>query len=213
MIAELQSRTGFTWEKKNGRYRDNVSGRFIAEKRIIEEVTKFDGNQIGPNIEAITKRMTDGRITVAEWQSQMKLELKNANIVNAQAGRGGRKAMTQADYGRQGGRLGFEYRKVDQFAADIVKRHGTDQEMSVAAINARAQLYANGPRTAMFDGMTAAKKGAGFTEERRVLGATEHCAVCVGFAAEGWQPIGHFPEPGTRCLGMHLCGCDKLYRK
>ena len=56
-----------------------------------------------------------------------------------------------SDYGRIGGRLNFEYRKLDQFAQEIAL--GT---LSEAQIQARVQLYANGARTAFFDGHRAA---------------------------------------------------------
>ncbi len=212
LLAELQARTGFTWEQLNGRYRDNRTGQFVAESRIVNEIDDYDDNVVKPNIRDITERLTNGSITVSQWQSQMQRELKNAYIVNLQAGRGGRAATTFTDYGRIGGRLAFEYRKLDNFAREIEQRHGTDTEMSAAMIEARAQLYAGGPRTALFDGRTAAKMGAGLTEERRFLGVAEHCFRCVGFAAQGWVPIGLLPEPGTECLGMHACKCEKVYR-
>ena len=46
------------------------------------------------------------------------------------------------------------------------------------------------------------------------MGVAEHCPDCISFAAEGWQPIGHFPTPcdgSTQCLVN--CQCHKEYRK
>ncbi len=212
LLVELQARLGFTWEQLNGRYRNNRTGRFVAERAIIETIDTYHDDVVAPNIRSLTQRMTNGTITVAQWQEGMQKELKDSYIISVQAGRGGKAVTTQADYGRQGGRLNFEYRRLDSFAAEIVSKHGTDDELSPAMIEARAQLYAGGSRTAYFDGKTAAKVGAGFTEERRFLGDTDHCVICIGFAARGWVPIGTLPEPGTECLGLHQCGCDKVQR-
>lgn len=212
IIAELADREGYTWEQLTGRYRNNRTGQFVAESRIIAEVDTYHEKVVKPNIERITERLTNGNINVSQWQAQMQREIKDAHILSVQAGRGGKAVTTQADYGRQGGRLNFEYRRLDLFAAEIASKHGTDQELTAKQIMARSQLYSRGSRTAYYDGLNAAKEGAGFNEERRVLGATDHCQVCRDFEAEGWMPIGHFPSPGTQCEGRHNCGCDKEFR-
>lgn len=212
LFAELQSRAGYTWEQLNARYRSNQTGRFVAEKTIIAEAERYHEQVVAPNIERITERMVNGNMTVSQWQTAMQREIKDAHIISVQAGRGGKKATTQTDYGRQGGRLKFEYRQLDQFAAEIAEKQGTLNELSPAQIKARAQLYSGGSRTAYYDGQTAAQVGAGLKEERRVLGVADHCSPCTGFAAQGWVPISTLPEPGTECEGMHNCKCRKEYR-
>ena len=155
----------------------------------------------------------------ARWQQTVAREIKDAYIVNLQIGRGGKKATDYADYGRIGGRLAFEYGKLSQFATEIAGRQfdadgnlikGTGP--SDAQIMARAKLYAKGPRTAYFDGLTAGKVEAEYTEERRVIHSGNPCADCVEYAAAGWQPIGALPEPGVQSACGHNCQCEKEYR-
>lgn len=207
IIYELQ-RGGFRFDRSIGRYRDNSTGRLVSEKSVLSTIDKFNSGVIQNNVANITDRFIDGRIDLPTWQQQMARELKDGWLVNAMAGRGGRNAMTQADFGRVGGRLRFEYQQLNRFADEIANGN-----LTAAQIRWRASLYANGPRTGYYDGKTAAMIDAGFVAEQRFLGAAEHCEVCIGLAAQGRQPIGALPEPGTQCFGRHNCKCRKEYFK
>jgi len=153
------------------------------------------------------KRLTDGRISLPEFQRQMRKEIKDAWRTQYLLGRGGRGQMTQADWGRIGGRLQFQYARLNQFAADIAA-----DTMTEAQIQARAALYSGANRTALYDGTTQRMQGAGKEEERRVLNPAEHCPDCTGFAARGWVPIGTLPEPGQQSVCLTNCKCTKEYR-
>ncbi len=206
IIVFLQARQGFVWEPSLARYRSKATGRLVAERTIISKIDRYD-DAIASNARTISQRLVDGKITSTEWRELMAREVKDAYIIQIQAGAGGKVATTQADYGRVGGRLKFEYRRLDQF-----QKEWDAGTVSDAQILARSELYARGSRTAFFDGQTAAKERSGFTEERRRLGIADHCPVCLGFVAQGWREIGFFPEPGTECDGLHNCKCFKEFR-
>ncbi len=211
-LVDLASRAGFVWEKVTARYRDKATGRFVSEQVLVNLAESFTG-LTQDTLTNITERMTTGKMPFADWQRQFVQELKDAYIVNAQIGRGGRNAMTQADYGRIGQRLRSEYKYFNAFSKEIA-----NGDLSAAQIQARVDQYAAGTRKAYYDGRTAAAKDGGFTEERRVLNPAEHCTTqgdrtgCIEYAAKGWQPIGTMPEPGegTPCRGN--CKCAKEYR-
>lgn len=209
-IAELAAggSQGYRWEPDSGRYRDLATGRFVAEKTITNHIDHYNDTIVKERTRDTTQRLIDGTLTLDQWHTRMARDLKDAYIVNLQIGRGGRAATQFSDYGRVGGRLAFEYRKLDEFAQQIK----AGEAGSAAQILNRAQQYAGGPRTAYFDGQAAAKDEAGLTEERRVLNPAEHCGDCVGYANEGWKPIGYFPPPGTGSQCGHNCRCDKEYR-
>lgn len=197
---------GFLWDAAIARYRNRATGRLVSEKRILsmaEEYAEYSRS----NIEALTRRFVAGELDLATWQERMAGELKNAHIVAHLAGRGGRKAATQADWGQLGGRLRFEYERLTNFAREI--KAG---QLSQAQIEARARTYAGAVRKSYYDGKTRAANESELTEERRVLGLAEHCEDCQRYANMGWQPIGTLPEPGegSRCRGN--CRCTKEYR-
>jgi hypothetical protein len=205
-LVDLAERVGFVWERTVARYRDKATGRFVSEFNLIKLQTDFT-EYARSNIGNITERLVSGNLDIGAWQKQFAQELKDAYVVNYQIARGGKNAMTQADYGRIGGRLKAEYKYLDNFAQEIASGKLTPEQ-----IRARANQYVAGTRTAYYDGKTAAGSAAGFTEERRILNPAEHCEDCIGFAAQGWQPIGTLPEPGTGSRCRHNCKCEKEYK-
>jgi hypothetical protein len=154
----------------------------------------------------MTQRMIDGKMSLGDWQRSMAKEIKDAHIISATAGRGGRDQMTQSDWGRVGARLRFEYKHLNDFAQEVKDKGITGNTLN------RAGMYGEAPRTAFYDGLTAAKKVAAFTEERRITNSKETCPDCIGYEAQGWQPIGVLPEPGQRSVCGHNCKCEKEYR-
>lgn len=207
-IVELADEVEFNFIKRLGRFIDRITGRMVPESRVEETASRIT-DELGQRVERITQRFIDGDISVDKWQAQMRQELKDGYLTNAMLGRGGKNAMTQADYGRMGGKLNFEYRKLDDFARAIK----TDN-LTPAQIQARAHLYANGATQAYYDGLTVLKKDAGFVEERRVLDPAAHnCDDCISYAGRGWVPIGTLPSPGAECRCHHNCKCRKEYRR
>ena len=211
-LVDLAERVGFVWERAIARYRDKKTGRFVSEFNLVQLQTDFTDNA-RVNIGNITERLIAGDLDVGAWQRQFAQELKDTYVVNYQIARGGKNAMTQADYGRIGGRLKSEFGYLDNFAKEVASGNLTPEQ-----IRARANQYVAGTRTAYYDGKTAANKAAGLTEMRRVLTPAEHCESgggmkgCIEYAAMGWQPIGSLPSPGTGTPCRHHCKCEMIYR-
>jgi hypothetical protein len=204
----MPSKKPFEYDPRIGGYRDTQTGRKMSQASVLREAENYHETVLRPNITETTDRFIDGKYSIEQWQEKMTQHLRDAWRDTAVAGRGGKKHMTYSDYGKLGSRLRQEYRYLRNFAQGI-----KDGKYTEAQIRAIADQYADGPRTAYFDGKTAAMRDdAGMTEERRILGASEHCENCIAYAAMGWQPIGTLPEPGTQCLGRHRCKCTKEYR-
>jgi hypothetical protein len=203
---ELAKRTGYTWDSASGRYRSHTSGQYVAQADLKALSTNFS-QYTRENLRTITERMIGGQIDLSTWQRQAAQELKESYITNMLISRGGVNAVTQADYGRQGGRLASEYRYLNNFAQEIASGN-----LSEAQILARIDQYGNGVQKAYYDGLTAANEEAGLTEERRILNDAEHCDDCVDYAAEGWVKIGTLPEPGEGSECRSNCQCEKEYR-
>lgn len=198
---------GFYWDKGVGRYRDKSTGRLVGEKRILNLGEKYTEQVVKPRINRLTERFIDGDLTLPDWQQRVQKELKDGWTIQSVIGRGGIKQMLPADWGRLGGRLNFEYRRLATFAQEIASGNLTPGQ-----IKFRIGLYVNATRMGFYDGKTSGKRDAGFTEERRRLNPAEHCPDCVGYAAQGWQPIGSLPEPGEASQCQRNCKCNKEYR-
>ena len=207
LLAELAEWVGYIWDKSIGRYRDRATGRLVSERTLLDLGTRYMDEFTRPNVQRLTERMIAGKLDLASWQTQVARELKIGHINEMLIGRGGRAAVTAADYGRVGGHLRFEYRHLDGLAQEI--KAGL---LSDAQIKMRIDMYVNGLKMSYAEGVEAAKVEAGYRFEQWFLGEAEHCEDCVAFAGQGRQPIGAYPTPGdghTRCL--HNCACHKEY--
>ena len=205
-VYELAT-AGYIWDNDIGRYRSRATGRLISESAILFDLSRFNKVVIQENLLTHTDKLLNGNITLEQWQTRFANELKDAWRLNQMIGRGGKSQMTQADYGRLGGRLRFEYDRLNRLAIEIKAGMLTE-----AQIRARVGLYANAPRTGFYDGLNAANIAAGFTEMRRVLNPAEHCPDCEGYAAQGWVPIGALPMPGEQSVCLRNCKCTVEYR-
>ena len=206
-VIDLATGGGFTWDAAAGRYR-GANGRFVAASRIEALGESYITGAAIANVENMTQRFIDGGIPLEVWQERMKQEIKDTYLVELQIGRGGRNALTYSDWGRVGQLLREQYRYLRNFAEEIKAGN-----LSAAEIMRRAKMYANGAKRAFWIGKTAAMEGAGFDEERRDLSPAEHCVSCIGYAEQGWQPIGSLPEPGEASECLTNCKCTKRYRK
>jgi len=197
---------GFRWNKGLARYQDRATGRIVSQKQLLDLGEKYIADVTKDNIETMTAKMLDGTWTLEQWQTKVAMELKDAYTVETLLGRGGVKMMTPADWGRMGGRLGYQYRRLENFAFEI-----KDGKLVDGQIEFRARMYGDSARQAFYDGSTAAHKESGFTHEQRFLTPAEHCDDCMDYAAMGIVPIGTLPEPGQESACMTNCKCYKEY--
>lgn len=139
----------FRWDKDLRRYRDADSGRFLAEAKV-RALRQDLIDRATAEVDALAAQLADGTITTAEWTTSMRETVKRLTIDQYLLGRGGRNAMTQADWGRIGYRLREQYGYLQRFAELI------DQgQLSDAQIAARAKLYV-GATWSTFDRAKAA---------------------------------------------------------
>lgn len=146
-------------------------------------------------------------VEIDAWYEGMKFEVIRSNVTAAIAGKGGILRMGLQDWLRVTRQVRSEFDYLRSFAQDVA-----DGKLSPAQIAARANLYSQHAQVSYWEANVSAKRQAGFTEERRVLGVAEHCPDCVGYAAEGWVPIGTLPSPGDGSVCRANCQCIKEYR-
>lgn len=208
LVMDLVREKGYYWDKKKAQYVSRWTGKPVKEATVRHAVEKFNSSFVAENIEAHTQRFLDGAIDLPAWQKRVANELKQGHIINSTVGKGGRAQMTFADWGRTGRALRDQYSWLNNFAVEI--KNG---QLTAGQIKHRAGMYANSVRSSYFRGLTAAKKIAGNTQERRITTSEKPCDTCISVEARGWQPIGTLPMPGTDCEGYSSCKCIMEYRK
>lgn len=185
-----------------------LSGKLIPRSQVIKVLGELTGKVYVPRVEVLADLLSSNTISLAKWQTEMAALIKEQHIISAIAGKGSRELMTYADWGRTGGRLGYQYNRLDNFAREIAAGH-----FSPEYIKARAKMYMNATRTAFWDATTQAHIDSGkYTEERRVLGIAEHCPDCEYWAELGWSPIGTLPKPGDASVCIVNCKCTMEWR-
>ncbi len=195
------------WDATLKRYRDSDTGRFMPRTTVLGFVSESIRTADIASDQIITF-MADGLLSPDDFAGAFRQELKEEYIRQYLLGIGGRTQMTPADWGSIGGMLKEQYGHLDGFVDDL--RGG---ELSEEQIRARAEMYVNSAREAYETAHSRNAEKLGLTEESWSLGASEHCDDCLAYAAQGWQPLGTFPTPGsgaTQC--MTNCACHKTYR-
>lgn len=182
----------FSYDERALRYRDIGSGRFVSQRAVLGSLNSMITAGQG-NIENITQSLIDGDINVTEWRSGMAREIKIMHAASAAAAKGGWAQMSPADWGREGSLVKKQYQWLDNFAQEIVSGK---QPLDGRAMQ-RARMYAQAGRGTFEEIRRNEHKTMGYTEERRVLGAAEHCPGCVEQASLGWQPIGTLDPIGA----------------
>lgn len=195
------------WDPVAHRYRDIETGRFLSRARALELVQQsIDASGIASD--QLASYAASGALSAADYGSFFREEIKREYLRQYLLGIGGREQMTAADWGSIGGMLREQYGWLQGFLDEIASGNLTE-----AQIMARARMYLNSAREAYERAHAKTAVAGGMTEELWALGEAEHCPDCLAYAAEGWQPVGTFPEPGdgsTQCLTN--CQCHKAYR-
>ncbi len=196
------------WDASSRRYRNTDTGRYLSNTQMLGLRDTFSERQAA-KVRALSDRVVNG-VTVAEWERDMRAIIRNSTVDQYVLGRGGRNAMTQADWGRVGRMVREQYKYASGFAQDIA-----DGKLSAAQIAARAQLYMASSTHAYERGRGASFKGLKLPqypadgsqvckanckcswsiddmEDRYectwTLGVADHCSTCVSNAGQ-WSPF------------------------
>lgn len=187
------------WDSVAGRYR-TARGQFVSDLAARAAVDELLTTTAG-RLEALTVRLQSGGLRLADWQEQMRGELRNVHGALATVAHGGKAQMSPADYGRLSGRLRFQYERLSVFALDLAQgRVSGPQAASRARAYARA-AYLTYEGTRRED---ARRRGAG--EEKWTRRASESCEGCKTQSDRGWVSVGTLPPLGSQpCRGNCRC--------
>lgn len=157
----------------------------------------------------LAESLRSGAITLPEWEAAMRDMLREQYIAAMELAKGGRENVTQADWGYVGSELKKQYGYLSNFANDI--RTNPEAWMN-GRLDARMNLYSESGYAALENFIRREHIEQGYDEERRVLGAADHCPGCLEQAGKDWQPIGTLDPIGAEeCLTN--CKCEFEFRK
>lgn len=199
---------GFGWNAAAKRYYDLDTGVFVSKSAIRTGLENMM-DQSALNMNALTQKLVDGGISLADWQSGMMAEIKAAHVSASALANGGWAQMTQSDWGAAGQMIREQYNYLRNFASQIASG---EQPLDGRCL-VRSDLYGNASNGTYEAMRTRAFLAAGFEEGRRVLETgADHCDDCLEYASEGWMPIEDIPEIGnSQCLTR--CRCEIEFRR
>ena len=201
-VTPLEER--YAWQPNagsTGRYRDRATGRYVSELNVRGDLDKYIDAK-NSHLDDLANQLRNREISLADWQLQMRNEIRNMHNAAAMVAKGGRDQMTNADWGRTGRELRTQYEYLDKWAADIA----SGKAPLDGRANVRAQLYGDASRSTYEQNRRATAATNRSQLERRILHAAESCADCLQYAALGWQPIGTLPRIGqSQCRTNCKC--------
>jgi hypothetical protein len=205
IVLSTRMDAAWSYDRNSGRYRDE-KGRFLSqasvEKLVDARIDKLEGS-----LKRITRMLSNGNITLDQWEASVREAIKGAHIQAAIVGYGGKDQMGSGEYGRIGQRLRSEYAYLQGFARDLL-----DRRISYPMATARVSLYAQSVRGSYWQGTELRKQQQGYGLMRRILDPqAQHCQDCLDHAARGIAPIGSLPMPGQRCACRARCKCRVEY--
>jgi len=201
---------GYLWDARTHNYVRAATGRFVARIRVVELLESSVAGRERRLYEGV-RRLADGTRSPQVFLSHAKVMLKRQYLQEGALAAGGWDQLTPADFGRVGGKLQAQYRRLAEMTAGV-----RDGEVSEAQALSRMQMYMGNARAEYFEvereRLPPVPQGQ-TRIERRVLGASKGgpCPDCVAFADMGWQPEGELPIPtqGSVCDGHCRCAMHR----
>ena len=133
---------GYTYIRELRRYRNDETGKFVSRSTVlayVDEITFAADDRIN----SLVKQWKDGTISASDFGEKMKAEIKQAHIVQACLGKGGRSEMAKSDWGSLGRTLREQYKYMNGFVSDLDSGRYTVES---GQIEVRAQMYMRAAR-------------------------------------------------------------------
>ena len=197
---------GYYFHPKAQRYMRVGKPGFVSRAKIMELLENSVAGRERRLYEGV-RRLADGRRSPQMFLSHAKVMLKRQYLQEAALAAGGWDRLTPADYGRAGGKLQAQYRRLAEMTAGI-----RDGEVSEAQALSRMQMYMGNARAEYFEvereRLPPMLMGQARIE-RRTLGASKGgpCLDCQKWADRGWQAEGILPVPTQQSVCNGHCRC------
>jgi hypothetical protein len=183
----------FAWDVVTQRYRDARSGQFASQRT----VTMLLNRQITvaqKETRSLGQQLLDKKIDVTQWRDATRVQLKVIHATQAAKAVGSFDQMTQVEWGRVGGKLKFQFDRLENLANEVA----TGKQSLDGRFTQRVNMYAEAGRGTFAATEAETKQDSGKTEYRNILHPAEHCQGCLDETAKGWVRIGGLVPIGQR---------------
>jgi len=136
--TDIKAKLAFSWDNIAHRFRYG-NGRYVSATTI-ENARQSLVDSLKIENEKLAQRLVDGKITVSQWEKEMRDNLRRVYTTQYLLGRGGINNMSQRDWGVLGHELRNQYSYLHTFASEIGTRY-TDKNL--AGLVNRMNLYAS----------------------------------------------------------------------
>lgn len=187
------------------------NGRLVPRAEVRAEIEKLI-THVQRESARIANRYQAGSITIGEFETSMRELLKAGHLIASSVGRGGRAQMSQADWGKVGSKIKWQYEYLSKFA----RRLATGKLDKAYSAN-RARSYASAIYISYSNGRAAAEQefinnnggkdaDGSKIQVRLVTNSAEGCQECADDEAAGWMDPEDMGELGSRICG-DFCKC------
>lgn len=188
----------------------DANGQAVSYRELRRRFGKLS-DYVAREAKRLGERFANKDIDIEEFERAMRLLLKSGHIISATIGRGGRKRMTQRDWGKVGAKIQWQYGYLSKFAQKVA--NGTLSAISSAY---RSRQYASALyisfSSAYLEAQTEGNAEVTKAERedellcRLIQNSEEGCEECTADAAEDWMPISDMTPIGDRICG-DFCKC------
>jgi hypothetical protein len=185
--------SAYNFDNRAQRWRDSATGKFLSNDSVFEEMFRHS-DATHSTLEALTRSLYSGDISLSQWQIAVASELKDAHLAQSMFAVGGRANMGFAEFGRVGQTLREQYGFLSQFADDIASGKVSLQQ----ALN-RIGMYGDGATQSYWAEYIEASTGL----IDWVLGSEKSCGKCPIIAAG--SPYRKETLPSIPCDGSTPC--------
>lgn len=210
--AEEAAGAAWLWSVSKRQYVYASTGRVVPQATIERWLEKAIAHAKS-NLRTIGEDLIEGRINRAEWAIRAGAELKNMHRALAMLANGGKAQMTNARWGRLGGKLQRQFAYFNRFAAQVDALSAEELQAMHDKFLRRLEMYAGAGRNTYWHAARALAQELGGLMERNVLGASiQSCEGCLAEEARGWVQAGELSSPGDRECGSN-CNCDIEFKE
>jgi hypothetical protein len=195
---------GVRWNAPLARYID-TRGRIISTSAVRDAIDRSI-EQYKTLARSLAEQLRGGEISLRTWESEMRVVVKDVQLLATAGAHGGWAQLDRAALGRAGREIRDQYAFLDNFAREI---SNGDQLLDGTLAN-RAMMYVEAGRGGYESQREAIEREAGYLEEISIRHASDSCRGCVHEASRGWVAIGSLVGIGDRdCLTRCRCTIER----
>lgn len=200
---------GYSFDVKSGWYIRQGATPVVVPRAEMLRVLDDHVGKAEQRLTSMFRRLHEGVASPGVSWKQAQRTLKDLYCQHSALGAGGWDRLGFRDFGRIGGRLRWEYERMERFVGEVYRG-----EVSEAQMMNRLHMYTGNARRLYYE--TEREHAIPINPavqmlEMRTLGQAEHCASCVRYHEMGWQEMGVLPVPGdgSECDGNCRCSLER----